>query len=122
MTAGIVTLELLSEKGFYEDLGHKTKLLAEGLFERADQRGVALSINYVGGMFGFFFTDAQQVVSFEQVTACDIERFNYFFNGMLERGIYLAPSAYEAGFVSAAHTIDDINVTLDKAAEVFAEL
>lgn len=122
MTAGIVTLELLSEKGFYEELGHKTKLLAEGLFERADQHGIALSINYVGGMFGFFFTDAQQVVSFEQVTACDIDRFNYFFNGMLERGVYLAPSAYEAGFVSAAHTIDDINVTLDKAAEVFAEL
>ena len=122
MTAGIVTLELISEHGFYEELGHKTKLLAEGLFERADRHGVALSINYVGGMFGFFFTDAQQVYYFDQVTACDLDRFTYFFNGMLEQGVYLAPSAYEAGFVSAAHTIDDINVTLDKAEAVFAEL
>lgn len=122
MTAGIVTLELISEKGFYEDLGQKTKLLAEGLYERADQLGIPLSINYVGGLFGFFFTDTQQVTTFEQVTACDLDRFNRFFNGMLERGIYLAPSSYEAGFVSAAHTIDDINVTLDKASEVFEEI
>ena len=122
MTAGIVTLELISEQGFYEDLSHKTKILAEGLYERADRYGVALSINYVGGMFGFFFTDAQQVYTFDQVTACNLERFGQFFNGMLDRGIYLAPSAYEAGFVSAAHTIDDINVTLDRAEKVFAEL
>lgn len=122
MTAGIVTLELLSENGFYEDLGNKTKLLAEGLFSRAEQQGIPLSINYVGGMFGYFFTEATQVCTFEQVTACDKDRFNQFFHGMLERGIYFAPSSYEAGFVSAAHSVDDINVTLDKATEVFAAL
>ena len=122
MTAGIVTLELVSQTGFYEDLGNKTKQLAEGLHNRAKQQGIPLSINYVGGMFGFFFTDAKQVCTFEQVTACDVDRFNQFFQGMLERGVYLAPSSYEAGFVSAAHTMDDINVTLDKATEVFAKL
>ena len=122
MTAGIVTLELLSEKGFYEDLDNKTKLLAEGLYARAEKQGIPLSINYVGGMFGYFFTDARQVCTFEQVTACDADRFNQFFHGMLERGVYFAPSSYEAGFVSAAHSIDDINVTLDKAEEVFTAL
>ena len=122
MTAGIVTLELLSEKGFYEDLDNKTKLLAEGLYTRAEKQGIPLSINYVGGMFGYFFTDARQVCTFEQVSACDADRFNQFFHGMLERGVYFAPSSYEAGFVSAAHSIDDVNVTLDKAEEVFAAL
>ena len=122
MTAGIVTLELISEKGFYEDLANKTKLLAEGLYDRAKQQGIPLSINYVGGMFGFFFTEAKQVCTFEQVTACDADRFNQFFHGMLEEGVYFAPSSFEAGFVSAAHSIDDINVTLDKANHVFAKL
>jgi len=73
-------------------------------------------------MFGFFFTKEKKVTTFDQVTQCNIEQFNQFFNTMLDHGIYLAPSAYEAGFVSAAHTIDDINVTLDKAETAFAAL
>ncbi len=122
MTAGIVTLDLLCAKGFYEELSEKTRQLAEGLRARADQQGIPLSVNYAGGMFGFFFTEAHKVRSFEQVTMCDLDRFNQFFLGMLDSGIYFAPSAYEAGFVSAAHSIDELNVTLDRAEQVFSLL
>ena len=122
MVAGIATLTLLKEKDFYEDLGKKTQLLAQGLMTRADQRGIALSVNYAGGMFGFFFTDEKKVTAFEQVTACNLNHFKQFFQTMLDHGVYLAPSSYEAGFISAAHTLDDINQTLDKADIAFAAL
>ncbi len=122
MTAGIVTLNLIRTDGFYDELGRHTKLLAQGLVVRADQQGVPLSVNCAGGMFGYFFTKDKKVTTFEQVTKCNIEQFNQFFRGMLNSGVYLAPSAFEAGFVSAAHTIDDINLTLDKAEHVFASL
>ena len=122
MTAGIVTLNLLGHANLYADLSHKTQQLVEGLRLRASELGIPLSINYAGGMFGIFFTNVEKVRTFEQVTACNLDHFNTFFQGMLKRGVYLAPSAYEAGFVSIAHTLDDINVTLDKATEVFAEL
>ncbi len=122
MTAGIVTLNLIRNPGFYDELGKNTKQLAQGLVVRADQQGIPLSVNCAGGMFGFFFTKEKKVTTFDQVTQCNIEQFNQFFNSMLDHGVYLAPSAYEAGFVSAAHTIDDINVTLDKAETAFAAL
>ena len=122
MAAGIATLNLLKAADFYADLSKKTKLLAQGLMARADQRGIALSVNYAGGMFGFFFTDEKKVTAFEQVTACNLNHFRQFFQTMLDDGVYLAPSAYEAGFVSAAHTLDDINRTLDKADAAFAAL
>jgi glutamate-1-semialdehyde 2,1-aminomutase len=122
MTAGIVTLNLIQEQGFYEDLAKKTKQLAQGLVMRANEQGIPLSVNCAGGMFGFFFTNEKKVTTFEQVSNCNLDHFNQFFHTMLDHGVYLAPSAYEAGFVSAAHTIDDINVTLTKAAVAFASL
>ncbi|MCL4162456.1 UNVERIFIED_CONTAM: hypothetical protein GTU68_049765, partial [Idotea baltica] len=122
MTAGIVTLSLIQESGFYEDLAKKTKQLAQGLVMRANEQGIPLSVNCAGGMFGFFFTDEKKVTKFEQVANCNLDHFNQFFQTMLDHGVYLAPSAYEAGFVSAAHTIDDINLTLTKAAVAFAAL
>ena len=122
MTAGIVTLNLIRASGFYENLGKITKQLAQGLVMRADQQGIPLTVNCAGGMFGFFFSNEKKITTFEQVTQCDLDRFSQFFTAMLDRGIYLAPSAYEAGFVSAAHTIDDINVTLDKAESAFASI
>jgi glutamate-1-semialdehyde 2,1-aminomutase len=122
MTAGIVTLSLIQESGFYEDLAKKTKQLAQGLVMRAKEQGIPLSVNCAGGMFGFFFTNEKKVTTFEQVSNCNLDHFNKFFQTMLDHGVYLAPSAYEAGFVSAAHTIDDINLTLTKAAVAFAAL
>ncbi len=122
MTAGLITLNLIRTPGFYERLSKITKQLAQGLVVRADQQGIPLSVNCAGGMFGFFFTKEKKVTRFEQVTQCNLDQFNQFFNTMLDQGVYFAPSAYEAGFVSAAHTLDDINVTLDKAENAFAAL
>jgi glutamate-1-semialdehyde 2,1-aminomutase len=120
MTAGLKTLELISAENFYLDLTLKTKILVEGLQAAADEHNVALTTSQVGGMFGFFFTDEEKVTDFQQVTTCDTERFNQFFHAMLNAGVNLAPSAFEAGFVSAAHTTDDLEKTIDLAAQVFA--
>jgi glutamate-1-semialdehyde 2,1-aminomutase len=122
MAAGLKTLELIAEAGFYEGLDERTRQLVEGLRGRATKAGVALATNQVGGMFGIFFTDAEWVTSFAQATACDQAQFRAFFHAMLERGIYLAPSAFEAGFVSAAHGMNEIETTMDAAAEAFASL
>ncbi|MEY6432776.1 glutamate-1-semialdehyde 2,1-aminomutase [Thioalkalicoccus limnaeus] len=122
MAAGLKTLELVSVPDFYEVLGARTERLAAGLVERAGAAGIPLTTNQVGGMFGFFFTDAAQVTSYEEATACDQDRFRAFFHGMLRRGVYLAPSAFEAGFVSSAHGQAEIDATLDAAAETFAEI
>ncbi len=117
MTAGLKTLELISAPGFYEDLGTKTRQLTEGLKAAARAAGIPLTTNQVGGMFGLFFTEAEQVKDYEGATACDVARFRAFFHAMLARGQYLAPSAFEAGFVSAAHSQADIQATLTAAAE-----
>jgi glutamate-1-semialdehyde 2,1-aminomutase len=122
MAAGLKTLELISVPGFYEALTAKTAALVEGLLERAGTAGVSLSANQVGGMFGIFFTDAGPVTGYAAATACDQARFRAFFHGMLDRGVYLAPSAFEAGFVSAAHSDQDIAATLDAAAACFADI
>ena len=122
MTAGLKTLELISVPGFYDDLSAKTERLATGLVAQARKAGVPLTSNQVGGMFGIFFTDEPAVENFAQATACDQEAFKKFFHAMLERGVYLAPSAFEAGFVSAAHTDEDIEATLAAAGTAFAEL
>jgi glutamate-1-semialdehyde 2,1-aminomutase len=122
MAAGLKTLELISAPGFFEDLGAKTATLAEGLVERATAAGVGLSANRVGGMFGIFFTDRGPVTDYAGATACDQVRFRTFFHGMLGRGVYLAPSAFEAGFVSAAHAGADIAATLEAAAATFVEI
>lgn len=122
MAAGLKTLELLSVPGFHDKLSTIARKLCDGLRERASAAGIPLTTNQVGGMFGFFFTDAETVTNFAQVSACDIERFQKFFHGMLDQGVYLAPSAYETGFVSATHTESEINATLDAAEKVFAGL
>ena len=97
-------------------------MIVNGLRERADAAGIAFTTNHVGSMFGLFFTDRPTVTNFEQVMACDTERFNCFFHGMLEQGVYLAPAAYEAGFMSKAHTLEDIQSTLDAAEVIFGSL
>ena len=122
MAAGIATLELIDEPGFYESLTEKTAQLIHGLEAAAENAGVAMATEFEGGMFGLVFTDAASVRSFDQVAAADVERFKKFFHGMLDGGIYLAPSAFEAGFVSAAHGDEEINATIDAAAKVFASL
>jgi glutamate-1-semialdehyde 2,1-aminomutase len=121
MAAGLKTLELISAPGFYDQLSAKVKTLMTGLKERAAAAGIALTTNQAGGMFGIFFTD-QQVTNYEQATACNQDQFKAFFHGMLERGVYLAPSAFEAGFVSIMHTDEHIQATLDAAADTFAAI
>ena len=122
MAAGIKTLELISAPNFHENLTVKVKSLMLGLKNVAQNSGIPLATNGVGGMFGFFFTDASRVLTFEDSVACDAERFNRFFHGMLERGIYLAPSSFEAGFVSITHSENDIADTIEAAAEVMQTL
>lgn len=122
MAAGLKTLEIISRDGFYDELIAKSTRLASGLKQLADEAGVDLVVQQVGAMFGLFFTDQASVNTYQQVTACDADKFNRFFHGMLEQGVYLAPSAFEAGFVSNAHSEDDIEATLAAAKQVFAAL
>jgi glutamate-1-semialdehyde 2,1-aminomutase len=122
MTAGLTTLDLVSSPGFHERLEAATDGLMRRLGESARRAGIALATNHVCGMFGFFFTEERAVDRYAKVMACDVERFKRFFHGMLEEGIYFAPSAYEAGFLSAAHTEADIDATIAAADRVFAGL
>ena len=122
MAAGLATLDLLERPGFYESLGERTGQLVNGLAACAADSGVPLSVEYEGGMFGFVFADDGPVRRLAQVAGADIERFKAFFHGMLEEGIYLAPSAYEAGFVSAAHGDDEIEKTLAAARKVLGAI
>ena len=122
MSAGIKTLELLSEPGFHDRLHERTGKLLVGMKKAADDCGVPFCTAHAGGMFGFFFTDKDKVTSFEDVMACDGERFKAFFHSMLESGIYLAPSAFEAGFTSAAHSDEDFSLTIDAAAHAFKSI
>jgi glutamate-1-semialdehyde 2,1-aminomutase len=121
MAAGLKTLELISKAGFYEELTAKTTQLLQGLEQKAQQANIPLTTNQVGGMFGVFFTD-QKITTYQQATECNVERFKDFFHQMLDKGVYLAPSAYEAGFVSAAHSSQDIEETINIASKVFATL
>lgn len=122
MSAGIATLKKVGAPGFFDALTETTRSLVTGLARAAADAGIPLATESVGGMFGLFFTENDHVSSFAQVMACDSERFSMFFHGMLKRGIYLAPSAFEAGFVSVTHSEAEISETLTAAAEVFAEL
>ena len=122
MIAGLTTLDLISAPGFHQRLSAMTDVLVEELRSAADGAGVALSTNHVCGMFGFFFTTERDVDSYAKVMACDVERFKRFFHGMLAEGVYLAPSAFEAGFLSAAHSAADIEATVAAAARVFASI
>ena len=118
MAAGLAMLEVIQAPGFYDELERKTNLLTDGLVAVAREAGVPFSVNRVCGMFGLFFT-ADKVETFAQATACDVAAFNRFFHAMLDRGIYLAPSAFEAGFLSTAHSEQDIADTLDAARAAF---
>ena len=122
MAAGLATLELIDADGFYEALGRQTEALVQGLAAAAVAANVPVSVEHAGGMFGLVFTDSGPVRSFDQVAAADIDRFKAFFHGMLDEGVYLAPSAFEAGFVSAAHGDDEIESTIAAAKKVLARL
>lgn len=123
MAAGLASLTELAKGEKHLQLSAATEKLAMGLKAAAERHGVDLNINYVGGMFGFFFTsDETPITTFKQVMACDSEKFKQFFHLMLEHGVYLAPSAFETGFVSMAHNDDIIEKTLEAAAKCFAQL
>ncbi|WP_028357170.1 glutamate-1-semialdehyde 2,1-aminomutase [Brackiella oedipodis] len=121
VAAGLKTLEILARDGFYEFLGKQTSRLVEGLCQAAKDHGVNFSADSVGGMFGLYFRD-QIPSSFAEVSDADTEQFKIFFHSMLEQGVHLAPSAFEAGFVSAAHSDDVIEATLQKAQTAFAKV
>jgi glutamate-1-semialdehyde 2,1-aminomutase len=122
MAAGLTTLEKVLTPGFYEPLVAHTDALVKGLQAEADKAGVPFTTNHVGTMWGGFFTEEKSITNYAQVMNCDTERFNKFFHGMLQEGVYLAPASYEAAFMSAAHTDADIEFTLAAAAKVFATL
>lgn len=122
MAAGLACLTELSKAGNEEKLAAQTKTLAEGLKALADKHDVPFTVQYVGGMFGLFFTEQQKITDFQSVMKCDAAKFNRFFHLMLEQGVYLAPSAFEAGFMSLAHTDADIQATLAAADRAFAQL
>lgn len=122
MAAGLTTLKLISQPGFFDDLYSKTRNLVNGLRKTADKTGIPFTTNATGGMFGLFFSIEKSITTFAQVMACDKGRFNKFFHGMLDHGIYFAPSAFEAGFVSSAHTEQDIETTINVATEVLKTL
>ena len=122
MAAGLANLEEISKPGFYENLSAMTEKLAHGFVTRARAFDIPMTYNAVGGMFGLFFSREVKIENFQQATQCDVERFKKFFHAMLDEGVYLAPSAYEAGFVSSAHTDRDIKDTLIAAEKVFSTL
>ena len=122
MAAGLTTLKLLSARGFHDTLHRKTKLLVDGIIEAAKANNIPLTANYVCGMFGLFFSNEEKITNFTQVTACNQEHFNQFFHHMLEQGAYLAPSSYEAGFISNAHSEEDIEKTIELANQAFEKI
>lgn len=122
MAAGLTTLNLLRTPNFFENLEAKTTRLVNGLQAAADEAGIAFTTNQVGAMFGFFFSEEKNISRFAQVAKCNMDQFRKFYHGMLNEGVYLAPSAYEAGFVSSAHTDADIDATIEAARRVMKTL
>lgn len=122
MAAGLATLRLISQPGFHERLNAYTARLLDGLQQRADAAAVPFVTTQAGGMFGLYFSGADDIVTFDDVMASDAERFKRFFHKMLEGGVYLAPSAFEAGFTSIAHGDAELAITLDAAERAFAAL
>jgi glutamate-1-semialdehyde 2,1-aminomutase len=122
MAAGLANLALITRHGFFDDLEIKTMRLVDGIQLAADQAGVPFRTTRVGGMFGLFFTDAEQVINFAEAGQCNVDAFKTFYHAMLDRGVYLAPSAYEAGFISSAHTEEHIDATIAAARESFSVL
>lgn len=122
MAAGLACLKELSKAGNEQQLAEKTERLALGFKALADKHGIPLCVQHVGGMFGIFFTEQERVESYADVMKCDVQAFNTFFHKMLNHGVYLAPSAFEAGFMSLAHSDADIEQTLAAADKAFSEL
>ncbi|MCT8535511.1 glutamate-1-semialdehyde 2,1-aminomutase [Glaesserella parasuis] len=122
MSAGLACLTELSKAGNERLLAEKTKTLAEGFKALADKHGIPMTVQYAGGMFGLFFTEQAKIESYQDVMKCDVKAFNTFFHKMLEKGVYLAPSAFEAGFMSLAHSYEDIAYTLEMADLALAEM
>lgn len=122
MSAGLATLRLISDEGFHAHLEQCNESLMQGLQNAANAAGIPFTTNHIGGMFGLFFSEEQNITRFSQVMACNQNRFNDFFHAMLGEGIYLAPSAFEAGFISASHGTDEIDQTIDAAKRVFQGL
>ena len=122
MASGLATLELISEPGFLEPVCRRTSALVNGLVDRAQAAGIPLTSNHVGTMWGIFFSDERKIINYDQVMRCNKDRFARFFHGMLREGVYLAPASFEAGFMSSAHTDEDIQFTLEASERVFASL
>lgn len=122
MAAGLACLNEVSQLGVHDRLTELTDKLARGLERVSKDQGVPMVINHVGGMFGLFFTDAESVTCYQDVMKCDVERFKKFFHYMLEQGIYLAPAAFEAGFMSIAHSDEDIQRTINAAEIALAKI
>ncbi|SMN10839.1 Glutamate-1-semialdehyde aminotransferase [uncultured Candidatus Thioglobus sp.] len=123
MAAGLAMLNAIDvDVNLYKSLEEKAVKLTNGIVKKARENSIPMTANVVGGMFGLFFTDAQNVTNFEQTSQCDVARFNQFFHLMLAQGVYLAPSAYEAGFVSTAHSDADIESTIEAAGKCFKQL
>ncbi len=122
MAAGLACLTELKKAGNEQHLAELTTKLCDGLKALAQKHNVPFVINHVGGMFGIFFTAQKQVTSYAEVMKCDTEKFKVFFHKMLDQGVYLAPSAFEAGFMSLAHTNEDIEKTLAAADIAFAAI
>ena len=122
MAAGMATLNAIAQPGFFEALEQSTRRLLDGLRNVARETSIPFTTTQSGGMFGLFFTEEETISRFDQVMACNVPRFKHFFHGMLDQGIYLAPSAYEAGFVSSAHTNEHIQTTINAASVVMKTL
>lgn len=122
MAAGLATLNIISQPNFYAPLFEKTDTLVKGLCAAAEKTGIPMTSNHVGSMWGLFFTEEKAVSNYQQVIACNTQRFNQFFHGMLREGVYLAPASYEAAFMSSAHTNADLEKTIAAAEKVFASL
>ncbi len=121
VAAGLTTLRLIQQPGFFDTLGQRSARLAAGLADAARAAGVPMTTDSVGGMFGFYFSD-RVPTSYAEATQCDIPRFKAFFHAMLDEGVYLAPSAYEAGFISIAHTDALVEDTIAAAARALARI
>ena len=123
MSAGLAMLNAIDDdQDLYQNLEKKAIKLTKGIVEKARENNIPMTANVVGGMFGLFFTDAKSVINFEQTCACNVVRFNKFFHLMLAEGVYFAPSAYEAGFISTAHSDADIEDTIEKAGKCLKKL
>jgi glutamate-1-semialdehyde 2,1-aminomutase len=123
MASGLAMLSALeADKSFYKNLGRRVEYLVKGIVSAAHASNIPMTSNCIGGMFGLFFSSEEKVTNFSQASSCDIELFKKFYKAMISHGVYLAPSAYEAGFLSAAHTDDDLDKTISAASAVFSKL